>query len=216
MARYANCLIILEKLYDRGVLDMKRKAKIERKTKETSIVLELDLDGEGNTDIDTSIPFLDHILESFARHGRFDLFLKASGDIEVDSHHLVEDIGICLGKAIAESLKDKKGIKRFACTVIPMDEAEISISMDIGGRAYLSYRVDMEYERLEGGMETSIIEDFFRALVSNSFINLHITKNAGIASHHIIEAMFKAFGLILNDACRLTGGDFIPSTKGSI
>ena len=195
---------------------MKRKAKIERKTKETSVVLELDLDGEGNSSIDTSIPFLNHILESFARHGRFDLFLKASGDTDVESHHLVEDIGICFGKAVAECLKDKIGIKRFACIMVPMDEAEISISLDIGGRAYLSYRVDMEYERLEGGLETSIIEDFFRALVNNSFINLHITKNEGIASHHIIEAIFKAFGLTLKDASRLTGSDSIPSTKGSI
>jgi imidazoleglycerol-phosphate dehydratase len=195
---------------------MKRKAKIERKTSETSIVLELGLDGNGNTGIDTSIPFLDHILDSFARHGRFDLVLKASGDTEIENHHLVEDIGICLGKAIAKCLENKKGIKRFACIVVPMDEAEISISLDIGGRPYLSYRVDMEYENLEGGIETSIIEDFFRALVSNSFINLHITKNAGIASHHIIEAMFKAFGLTLKDASRLIDSDFIPSTKGSI
>jgi len=195
---------------------MKRKAKIERKTSETFIVLELGLDGNGNTGIDTSIPFLDHVLESFARHGRFDLLLKASGDTEIEKHHLVEDIGICLGKAIAKCLENKKGIKRFACIVVPMDEAEISISLDIGGRPYLSYRVDMEYENLEGGIETSIIEDFFRALVSNSFINLHITKNAGIASHHIIEAMFKAFGLILKDASRLTDSDFIPSTKGLI
>ncbi len=195
---------------------MERKAKIERKTEETSIILRLDIDGKGDSDINTSIPFLDHILESFAKHGKFDLYLKASGDINIESHHLVEDIGICLGKAIAGCLEDKKGIKRFGNITIPMDEAEISISMDIGGRAYLSYRVDMEYEILEGGLETSIIEDFFQALISNSFINLHITKNAGLASHHIIEAVFKAFGLTLHQASRLTGGDLIPSTKGSI
>lgn len=195
---------------------MERKAKIERKTKETSIILRLDIDGKGDSDINTSIPFLDHVLESFAKHGKFDLYLKASGDINIESHHLVEDIGICLGKAIAGCLEDKKGIKRFGNITIPMDEAEISISMDIGGRAYLSYRVDMEYEILEGGLETSIIEDFFQALISNSFINLHITKNAGLASHHIIEAVFKAFGLTLHQASRLTGGDLIPSTKGSI
>ena len=195
---------------------MERKAKIERKTKETSIILRLNIDGKGDSDINTSIPFLDHVLESFTRHGKFDLYLKASGDIDIESHHLVEDIGICLGKAIAGCLEDKKGIKRFGNITIPMDEAEISISMDIGGRAYLSYRVDMEYETLEGGLETSIIEDFFQALVSNSFINLHITKNAGLASHHIIEAVFKSFGLTLHQASRLTGGDRIPSTKGSI
>lgn len=195
---------------------MERKAKIERKTEETSIILRLDIDGKGDSDINTSIPFLDHVLESFAKHGKFDLYLKASGDIDIENHHLVEDIGICLGKAIAGCLEDKKGIKRFGNIMIPMDEAEISISMDIGGRAYLSYRVDMEYEILEGGLETSIIEDFFQALISNSFINLHITKNAGLASHHIIEAVFKAFGLTLHQASRLTGGDSVPSTKGSI
>ncbi len=195
---------------------MERKAKIERKTEETSIILRLDIDGKGDSDINTSIPFLDHVLESFAKHGKFDLYLKASGDIDIESHHLVEDIGICLGKAIAGCLEDKKGIKRFGNIIIPMDEAEISISMDIGGRAYLSYRVDMEYEILEGGLETSIIEDFFQALTNNSFINLHITKNAGLASHHIIEAVFKAFGLTLHQASRLTGGDSVPSTKGSI
>lgn len=195
---------------------MERKAKIERKTEETSIILRLDIDGKGDSDINTSIPFLDHVLESFAKHGKFDLYLKASGDIDIESHHLVEDIGICLGKAIAGCLEDKKGIKRFGNIMIPMDEAEISISMDIGGRAYLSYRVDMEYEILEGGLETSIIEDFFQALINNSFINLHITKNAGLASHHIIEAVFKAFGLTLHQASRLTGGDSVPSTKGSI
>ena len=195
---------------------MKRKAKIERKTNETSIAIELNLDGNGSTGIDTSIPYLDHVLESFTKHGRFDLFLKASGDTEIENHHLAEDIGICLGKAIAKCLESKKGIKRFANIVVPMDEAEISISLDIGGRPYISYRVDMEYENLEGGIETSIIEDFFRALVSNSFINLHITKNTGIASHHIIEAMFKAFGLALKDASRLIDSDYIPSTKGSI
>ena len=195
---------------------MERKAKIGRKTKETSIDLRLDIDGKGDADIKTSIPFLDHVLESFARHGRFDLYMRASGDTDIESHHLVEDIGICLGKAIGECLKDKRGIRRFGNITIPMDEAEISISMDIGGRAYLSYRVNMEYTVLEGGLETSIIEDFFQALTNNSIINLHITKNAGLASHHIIEAIFKAFGLTLYQASRLTGEDSVPSTKGSI
>jgi imidazoleglycerol-phosphate dehydratase len=195
---------------------MKRKAKIERRTKETDIILELDLDGEGNSDINTTIPFIDHVLESFTCHGRFNFYLKASGDTDVENHHLIEDIGVCLGKAIAECLEEKKGINRFGHITIPMDEAEVSISMDIGGRAFLSYRVEMEYEILEGGLETSIIEDFFQALVSNSFINLHITKNAGIASHHIIEAVFKAFGMVLRQASRITGGGPIPSTKGLI
>jgi imidazoleglycerol-phosphate dehydratase len=195
---------------------MERKAKIERRTKETDIILELNMDGEGNSDIKTTIPFVDHVLESFTCHGKFNLYIKASGDTYVESHHLVEDIGICLGKAISECLEEKKGINRFGYVTIPMDEAEVSVSLDIGGRAFLSYRVEMEYEVLEGGLETSIIEDFFQALVSNSFINLHITKNCGIASHHIIEAVFKAFGMALRQASRITGDVSIPSTKGLI
>jgi imidazoleglycerol-phosphate dehydratase len=195
---------------------MERISNIDRKTKETEIKLELNMDGKGESAISTTIPFLDHVLESFARHGRFDLTVKASGDTAVESHHLVEDLGICLGQAIAECLIEKKGIARFADVTIPMDEAEISVSMDIGGRPYLSYRVEMAYEVLEGGMETSIIEDFFQALVNKCAINLHITKKSGLASHHIIEAVFKAFGLTLKQASRFTGEDDIPSTKGSI
>ena len=195
---------------------MERISSIDRKTNETEIKIKLNMDGKGNADISTTIPFLDHVLESFARHGRFDLAVRASGDTAVESHHLVEDLGICLGQAIDECLKDKKGITRFADVTIPMDEAEVSVSMDIGGRPYLLYRVEMAYEVLEGGMETSIIEDFIQALINKCAINLHITKNSGLASHHIIEAVFKAFGLALKQASRLTGEDQVPSTKGSI
>jgi len=194
---------------------MKRKAKITRKTKETDIKIEFDLDGSGNADIETPIPFLNHILESFTRHGSFDMKLRASGDVAVDCHHLVEDVGICMGKAVFECLKDKKGIKRFGYILLPMDEAEVTVSIDIGGRAYLRYNVDIEYEKLDG-METVVVEDFFRALVSNSFVNLHINKNTGINSHHIIEAIFKAFGIVLHDASRISGTGDIPSTKGLI
>jgi len=194
---------------------MKRKEKIIRKTKETSIKLEFNLDGNGNTEIKTPVPFFNHVISSFAKHGSFDLKLIADGDIEVGCHHLIEDIGICLGKAIAGCLKDKKGIRRFAHIILPMDEAEITISMDIGGRAYLRYNVDLEYEKLEN-LETTIIKDFFRSLVNNSFINLHINKNVGLDSHHIIEAIFKAFGIVLKSATRIAGTDSIPSTKGVI
>ncbi len=194
---------------------MKRKAKISRKTKETDIELEFELDGSGIADIKTSIPFFDHMLDSFTRHGNFNMNIKASGDIEVDCHHLVEDVGICLGKAIFECLKDKSGIKRFGYILLPMDDAEVSVSIDIGGRAYLRYNVDIEYEKING-FETAVVEDFFRSLVSNSFINLHINKNAGSNSHHIIEAIFKAFGIVLYEASRKRGTDSVPSTKGLI
>ena len=194
---------------------MKRKTKIIRKTKETNITLEFDLDGSGIADIETSVPFFNHILESFTRHGNFNMKLRASGDLEAGCHHLVEDVGICLGKAIFECLKNKKGIKRFGYILLPMDETEVTVSIDIGGRAYLRYNVDVEYEKLDG-METIVIEEFFRALVNNSFINLHINKNTGLNSHHIIEAIFKAFSIVLHDASRESGTGTIPSTKGLI
>jgi imidazoleglycerol-phosphate dehydratase len=194
---------------------MKRKTKIIRKTKETDITLEFDLDGSGIADIETSVPFFNHILESFTRHGNFNMKLQASGDLEAGCHHLVEDVGICLGKAIFECLKNKKGIKRFGYILLPMDETEVTVSIDIGGRAYLRYNVDVEYEKLDG-METIVIEEFFRALVNNSFINLHINKNTGLNSHHIIEAIFKAFSIVLHDASRESGTGTIPSTKGLI
>jgi len=192
---------------------MERKTKIIRKTKETDIKLEFNLDGSGNADIETSIPFFDHILESFTRHGNFNMKLKASGDLEVGCHHLVEDVGICLGKAIFDCLKNKRGIKRFGYILLPMDETEVTVSIDIGGRVYLRYNVDIEYEKLDG-METAVVEEFFRALASNSFINIHINKNTGLNSHHIIEAIFKAFGIVLYNASRESGTGTIPSTKG--
>jgi imidazoleglycerol-phosphate dehydratase len=194
---------------------MERKAKVIRKTKETDIKLEFNLDGSGTSDIETPVPFFNHMLESFTKHGNFDLKLIADGDVDTGCHHLVEDIGICLGKAIGESLADKEGIKRFGFMILPMDETEVTVSLDIGGRAYLRYNVDIEYEVLDG-METIIVEDFFRSLVSNSFINLHINKNVGLNSHHIVEAVFKAFAIALRDASRKTKSGAIPSTKGLI
>lgn len=194
---------------------MPRKKMITRKTKETDIELELNLDGSGKSDIATPVPFLNHVLESFARHGNFDLRITANGDTNVDPHHLIEDIGICLGLAISACLKNKEGITRFGHIILPMDEVEISISLDLGGRAYLRYNVDMLNEKIEN-MSTGLVEDFFRALVNNSLANLHINKNVGINSHHIIEAIFKAFGIALKNATRLSGGTSIPSTKGVI
>jgi imidazoleglycerol-phosphate dehydratase len=194
---------------------MKRKTKIIRKTKETDIKLEFDLDGSRIADIETSIPFFNHVLESFTRHGNFNMKLRASHNLSVSSHHLVEDVGICLGKAIFGCMKDKSRIKRFGYILLPMDETEVSVSIDIGGRAYLRYSVDIECEKIDG-METVLVEDFFRALVSNSFINIHINKNAGLNSHHIIEAIFKAFGIVLYNASRRTEAGSIPSTKGII
>ncbi len=194
---------------------MERKKTILRKTKETEIEVELNLDGTGLTEIKTPVNFLNHVLESFAKHGRFDLKIKANGDVEVDPHHLIEDIGICLGKAIYGCLEDKKGINRFGFAIIPMDETEVTVSMDLGGRSYLRFNAYMLNEKIEN-MSTQLVEDFFRALVSNALINLHINKNVGINSHHIIEAIFKAFGIALYEATRFSGSSSIPSTKGVI
>jgi len=192
---------------------MERKAKIARKTKETNIDLEFKIDGSGIADIKTSSGFFNHLLESFTKHGGFDLRLTARGDTETGLHHLIEDIGICMGKALNEALGDKKSIERFGFSIIPMDETEIIVSLDLCGRAYLKYNVDLPYEIIED-METAITEDFFRALTSNAFITLHINKTSGLNSHHILEAVFKAFARALKFACALNDNETVPSTKG--
>lgn len=194
---------------------MDRKEKVNRKTRETDIELELNIDGTGKSDIKTPVPFLNHMLESFTRHGNFDLKIRATGDVEVDPHHLIEDIGICLGLAIAGCTRDKRGIGRFGFIILPMDEAEVTISLDLGGRAYLRYNVETANEKIEK-MDIALVEDFFRSLVTNSSINLHINKNVGINPHHIIEAVFKAFGIALHNSTRIAGNSAIPSTKGLI
>jgi imidazoleglycerol-phosphate dehydratase len=194
---------------------MERIKTIRRKTNETDIEIELNIDGCGDSEINTPVPFLNHVLSSFARHGSFNLGIKAKGDVEVDPHHLIEDIGICLGKAVAECMGDKKGINRFGFVIIPMDETEVTISLDLGGRPYLRYSVEILNEKIEN-MSTMLVRDFFKALVDNSFMNLHISKNVGVNSHHIIEAIFKAFGIALKQAVRKGGGTLVPSTKGMI
>src|SRR5450830_28588 len=192
---------------------MDREAKIIRKTKETNIVLDFKIDGSGISEIKTPVYFFNHLMESFIKHGNFDLKLAADGDIETGSHHLIEDIGICLGKALNGALADKKSIERFGFSIIPMDETEITVSIDLCGKSYLKYDVDLPYEKIEN-FETTIIEDFFRAVTSNAFITLHITKNSGLNPHHILETVFKSFAIALKNACRLTDSGKIPSTKG--
>jgi len=194
---------------------MDRIKEIKRKTKETDIKLELNLDGEGKYDIDTPVPFLNHLLSSFTKHGDFDLKIKASGDVNIDPHHLIEDLGICLGLAISGCIENKSGLNRFGFAIIPMDESEVTVSLDLGGRSYLMYNVEILNEKIEN-MSTALIEDFFTALVNNSSMNLHINKNVGINSHHILEAVFKAFGIALAAAVRSGENKSIPSTKGII
>jgi len=193
----------------------KRISTIKRETKETKIYLELEIDGKGLAEINTDAHFFNHMLESFVKHSNFNLKLNASGDLERGQHHLIEDIGICLGKAINEALKDKNSINRFGFFILPMDEAEVCVSLDLCGRSFLRYDVNMPYEIIEQ-METIIIEDFFRALASNAFITLHISKKSGTNSHHIVEAVFKAAGRAFKQACLVDSSGTIPSTKGSL
>ena len=194
-----------------------RKALIKRKTKETDISLDLNLDGSGKYSINTSIPFLDHMLSLMCRHGLFDVKLKAKGDIDIDDHHTVEDIGIVLGKAVRQALGDMKGISRYGQASVPMDEALASVSLDISGRPYLVYRVEFPKKGKIKDFDPDLIEDFFQAFVSNSNITLHINVLYGRNIHHMIEAVFKGLGRALREAVavnpRVKG---IPSTKGRL
>ena len=192
-----------------------RTAEINRKTAETDISLTLNLDGTGKSEIDSGCGFLDHMLTLFAKHGRFDLTLKCDGDTDVDYHHTVEDIGICLGDAFAKALGDKKGITRYGNMILPMDEALILAAVDISGRAYLSYRIDLPSRRV-GRFDTELVEEFFYGFVRNSNITLHIIELDGKNTHHIIEGTFKSVARAMREAVAIDeslGGE-IPSTKG--
>ncbi len=188
-----------------------RKAFISRKTKETEIEIELNLDGSGKYQIETSVGFLDHMLELFAFHGNFDLKIFAKGDIHVDYHHLMEDTGIVIGKAIDEALSERKGIKRYGFASIPMDEALCQVTIDLGGRPFLVYKVP--FDGFIKDIDINLFEEFFRAIVNNAKINMHVNVLYGKDLHHIVEAIFKAFSKALKEAITING-DMLPSTKG--
>ena len=194
-----------------------RKASIERKTAETDISLALALDGSGVSDIQSGVGFLDHMLTLFARHGRFDLRVKCLGDTQVDAHHSVEDIGICLGQAFREALGDKKGIARYGDTTLPMDEALILTAADISGRAYLACELSIPAQKV-GDFDTELVAEFWAAFVRSAACTLHIRQLAGMNSHHIIEGVFKSAARTLRKACALDPalGDEVPSTKGTL
>ena len=193
-----------------------RQANLERKTKETEIELEIKIEGSGDVDVKTPVPFLNHMLELFAHHGQFDLYLQASGDIEVDAHHLVEDIGIVLGKALYEAAGDKRGINRYGDQFVPMDEALLHTVVDFGGRFFLQFKVT-DLKDKAGEFDTELVQEFFRALAANGKFNLHIRKLAGSNTHHIIEGIFKSFGRSLAKALTLDKDrEDIPSTKGKL
>ncbi len=190
-----------------------RKAEVDRKTKETAISLRLNLDGKGGCRVETGIGFLDHMLDLLARHAGLDLTVKASGDVQVDDHHLVEDIGIVLGEAIKQALGRKEGIARYGWAAVPMDESLVMCAVDLSGRPYLAYGVTLTAKKIKG-FETELIEEFFRALVNSAGINLHLRQLDGRNTHHIIECAFKSFARALGQAVTLTGRGGVPSTKG--
>ncbi len=196
--------------------DMTRKAAIARGTSETSIQLEVDLDGSGVVSARTGIPFFDHMLDAFGRHSLIDLALEATGDLEVDAHHTVEDVGIVLGQAVAKALGDKSGIKRFGSATVPMDEALVLAAIDISGRGGLHYEVDLPIEFI-GTFDTTLAKEFLIAFASNAGMTVHIRMLAGENSHHIIEAVFKALAQALRVAVELDPRvKSVPSTKGAL
>jgi imidazoleglycerol-phosphate dehydratase len=193
---------------------MSRSARIERSTNETSVVVELDLDGSGATSISTGVPFFDHMLDALGRHSLIDLAVEARGDLEVDAHHTVEDTGICIGQAISSALGDRAGIRRFGSASVPLDEALVLAAVDISGRGSLTYDVDVPIE-LIGTFDTTLAREFVTALASNAGITVHLHEVSGDNAHHIVEAAFKALARALREAVELdprVGG--IPSTKG--
>lgn len=193
---------------------MERKAEVARKTKETDIKVSIELDGTGDASVSTGIPFLDHMLTLFAKHGLFNLEVAAVGDLEIDAHHTIEDLGLTLGEALAKALGNKKGIKRYGWTVLPMDEALALVSLDLSGRPFLVYDVKPPADRIKD-LDAMLFHEFFQALCVKGGVNLHIQLLKGAETHHVFEAIFKAFAKSLDQAAtidpRVTG---VPSTKG--
>lgn len=193
-----------------------RNGAVRRETKETQITIQIDLDGAGKYQVETPFPFLNHMLSAFAKHGYFDLTVKAKGDVEIDDHHTVEDIGIVLGETLAKAWGEKRGIRRFGHASIPLDEALAEVTVDLSGRPYLVYQVQMPKKKIKE-FDTDLVEHFFRAVVDQCKINLHINLHYGKDPHHILEAIFKGFGRALDEATqidpRLKG---VASTKGKL
>ncbi|MCZ0754364.1 imidazoleglycerol-phosphate dehydratase HisB [Anoxybacillus sp. J5B_2022] len=195
---------------------MMRKAAISRTTNETDIQLELTIDGEGNAQLETGVPFLTHMLDLFAKHGQFDLHIRAKGDTDIDDHHTTEDIGICLGQALREALGDKKGIKRYGNAFVPMDEALAQVVVDLSNRPHFEFRGEFKSQKV-GTFDVELVHEFLWKLALEARMNLHVIVHYGRNTHHMIEAMFKALGRALDEATmidpRVKG---VPSTKGML
>lgn len=189
-----------------------RHSEVSRETAETAVRLSLEMDGSGRSEIDTGVGFLDHMLTLLALHGGFDLAVSCKGDLNVDAHHSVEDIGLCLGAAIAQALGKKRGINRYGHIILPMDEALILCAVDLSGRPCLRYTADIPSQKV-GEFDTELVREFFQAVANTALMSLHLRQLDGENSHHIIEGMFKAFGRALREAVAVTGGA-LPSTKG--
>lgn len=193
-----------------------RTGSVERKTAETAISVRIDLDGTGQSRIQTPLPFLSHMLEQIARHGLFDLEVEATGDIEIDGHHTTEDLGIVLGKAVLQALGDRKGIQRYGAATLPMDEALVRVAMDLSGRAFFVWRLELPKAKL-GSFDSELAEVFFEAFARSAQVNLHVHKLEGSNLHHLIEITFKAFAKALRQATTLDPrASGVPSTKGSL
>lgn len=196
----------------------RRAARVSRATKETSIEVSVDLDGTGATDVSTGLPFFDHMLSQLGRHGGIDLTVAATGDLDVDAHHTVEDVGIALGGVFAEALGDKAGVRRFASISLPLDEALVDVAVDLSGRPFLAYGIEFAPDTPGLGtppFDPQLAEEFWRAFVTAAAITLHVRLVTGRNTHHIVEASFKAVARTLRDAVRVEGGG-IPSTKGTL
>lgn len=195
-----------------------RAAEKSRRTRETTVEVSLTLEGSGRVDVETGLPFFDHMVSQLGRHGGLDLTVSAKGDLEVDAHHTVEDVGIVLGEALAEALGDKAGIRRFASMAVPLDEALVEVALDLSGRPFLNYEVEVAPDAVPLGnppFEPQLAEEFWRALATAAGITLHISLRTGRNTHHILEASFKAVARALRDAVRIEGAE-IPSTKGRL
>ncbi len=189
-----------------------RTSKIERKTTETDITASLNLDGQGRYEIDTGVGFFDHMLTHLSKHSKIDMTVKAKGDLHIDDHHTIEDVGICLGEALIEALGDKKGIARYGHSIVPMEDAKAEVTVDLSGRPFLVYKVQFTSEKI-GEFDTECVEEFLRSFSTVGKFNLHVEVPYGANSHHIAEAVFKALGQAVGSAVKITGTD-VPSTKG--
>lgn len=194
---------------------MTRASIVTRRTNETDVHVALTLDGSGSASADTGLPFFDHMLQQLGKHAGWDLDVSCKGDLDIDGHHTVEDVGLAIGQALSEALGDKVGVRRFASITVPLDEAAVEVSLDLSGRTFVVHEVDVPAETI-GTFDTGLVEDFVRAFAQAAALTVHVRLRSGRSPHHVVEAEFKALANALGEACSLTGRGGVPSTKGSL